>query len=177
MHTYMQLFCVGITRYPRAVWDMETSIYQWNDDGYHVFPPKWRWFTREQYLVLRKSRTRSRPCLKGVDNKNKSNKRIRVYCFLWGKRGTKQVCVKCRLGTVNCRSLFCLRKKKTESETKEEILTTTMSRWFIDTRIKANSAALTAVHSGLIFNRYSRYNIISQSQSNNALSLFTRQAH
>ena len=27
MYTYMQLLCVGITRYPRAVWDMETSIY------------------------------------------------------------------------------------------------------------------------------------------------------
>ena len=27
MYTYMQLICVGITRYPRAVWDMETSIY------------------------------------------------------------------------------------------------------------------------------------------------------
>ena len=62
-----------------------------------------------------------------------------------------------------------LRKKKTESETKEEILTMTMSRWFIDTRIKANSAALTAVHSGLIFNRYSRYNIIPQS---NPITLF-----
>ena len=32
-----------------------------NDDDYDVFPPKWRWFTREHYLVLRKSRTRSRP--------------------------------------------------------------------------------------------------------------------
>ena len=28
MYTYMQLLCVGITRYPRAVWDMETSVYQ-----------------------------------------------------------------------------------------------------------------------------------------------------
>ena len=27
-YTYMQLLCVGITRYPRAVWDMETSIYR-----------------------------------------------------------------------------------------------------------------------------------------------------
>ena len=27
MYTYMQLLCVGITRYPRAVGDMETSIY------------------------------------------------------------------------------------------------------------------------------------------------------
>ena len=26
MYTYMQLLCVGITRYPRAVWDMETSV-------------------------------------------------------------------------------------------------------------------------------------------------------
>ena len=35
-----------------------------NDDGYHIFPPKWRWFTRAHYLVLRKSRTRSRTHLK-----------------------------------------------------------------------------------------------------------------
>ena len=27
-----------------------------NGDGYHVFPLKWHWFTREQYSVLRKSR-------------------------------------------------------------------------------------------------------------------------
>ena len=37
---------------------------QWSDDGYHVFPPKWRWFTRQPYLVLRKSRTRSRTRLR-----------------------------------------------------------------------------------------------------------------
>ena len=30
----------------------------------HVFPPKWRWFTRVCYLVLRKSRTRCRTCLR-----------------------------------------------------------------------------------------------------------------
>ena len=28
MYTFMQLLCVGITRYPRAVWDMETSVYR-----------------------------------------------------------------------------------------------------------------------------------------------------
>ena len=28
MYTYMQLLCVGITRYPRAVRDMETSVYR-----------------------------------------------------------------------------------------------------------------------------------------------------
>ena len=27
MNTYRQLLCVGITRYPRAVWDTETSVY------------------------------------------------------------------------------------------------------------------------------------------------------
>ena len=27
MYTYMQLLCVGITRCPRAVWDIETSVY------------------------------------------------------------------------------------------------------------------------------------------------------
>ena len=32
--------------------------------GYHIFPPKWRWFTRVRYLVLRKSRTRSRTRLR-----------------------------------------------------------------------------------------------------------------
>ena len=33
-----------------------------NDVGYHVFPPKWRWLTREQYSVLKNSRTPS--CLR-----------------------------------------------------------------------------------------------------------------
>ena len=33
------------------------------DDGYHIFPPKWRRFARVQYLVLRKSRSRSCPRL------------------------------------------------------------------------------------------------------------------
>ena len=27
----------------------------YNDDSYYVFPPKWSWFTRAYYLVLRKS--------------------------------------------------------------------------------------------------------------------------
>ena len=34
-------------------------VVEWRRLG--VFPPKWRWFTREHYLVLRKSCTRSRP--------------------------------------------------------------------------------------------------------------------
>ena len=37
--------------------------------------------SRAHYLLLRKSRTRCRPRLKGFDNKNKSNKRFRVYYF------------------------------------------------------------------------------------------------
>ena len=32
-----------------------------NDNVYHVFPPKWRWFTCTHYLVLKKSRSSSRP--------------------------------------------------------------------------------------------------------------------
>ena len=48
------------------------------------------------YLVLRKFRTGRRS--QGLYNKNKRNKRIRVCYFLWGKRGTKHVCIKCRLG-------------------------------------------------------------------------------
>ena len=55
-----------------------------------------------------------------------------------------------------------------------------MSRWLLTPELNpvpGEFAAPTAVHSGLTFNRYSRYNIIPQSQSNNALSLFTRQAH
>ena len=35
-------------------------------DGYHIFPPKWRWFTRAHYIVLRKSRACSRPLLRGL---------------------------------------------------------------------------------------------------------------
>ena len=36
MYTYMQLLCVGITRYPRAVWDMETSVYHVGEDCFGV---------------------------------------------------------------------------------------------------------------------------------------------
>ena len=35
-------------------------------DGYHIFPPKWRWFTPAHYLVLRKSPACSRPLLRGL---------------------------------------------------------------------------------------------------------------
>ena len=35
------------------------------DDGYQIFQPKWRWFARAHYLVLRKSRrSRCRPLLR-----------------------------------------------------------------------------------------------------------------
>ena len=35
-----------------------------NDDGHHIFRPKWRWFAHAHYLVLGKFRSRSRPCLR-----------------------------------------------------------------------------------------------------------------
>ena len=35
-YTFMQLLCVGITRYPRAVWDMETSVYHVGEDCFGV---------------------------------------------------------------------------------------------------------------------------------------------
>ena len=47
-----------------------------NDDGYHIFPPKWRWFAHAHYLVLGKFRSRSRPCL-------------RIECSLVSLPGTK----------------------------------------------------------------------------------------
>ena len=34
------------------------------DDGYHVFPPKRRWFVRAHYLILRTSRSRRPPRLR-----------------------------------------------------------------------------------------------------------------
>lgn len=49
-----------------------------------------------------------------------------------------------------------------------------MSRWLLTPAlnpIPREFAAPTAGHSSLISNRYSRYNIIPQSQSNDALSL------
>ena len=49
-----------------------------------------------------------------------------------------------------------------------------MSRWLLTPELNpilGEFVAPTAGHSSLIFNRYSRYNIIPQGQSNNALSL------
>ena len=44
-----------------VTWRHTSSLY---NDGYLVFPPKWRWFTRAHYWVLRKSRHCNRPCFR-----------------------------------------------------------------------------------------------------------------